>query len=167
VREPWLDESLATYSALISLEVTQGPEAGERLAAQWLDSDGPRGPGDPPVNVSTLAFSTWGPYHATVYTRGALFLDELRGELGDKYFFALLRRYQGEHRYRVATTGDFLSLAEEAAGRDLDPLFASWFDTDAVQIEGGSNAALSSPPLRESQLSPNPRYPSRKGGPVE
>jgi aminopeptidase N len=33
VYEPWLDEALATYSALIALEDTQGPEAGAKLLA--------------------------------------------------------------------------------------------------------------------------------------
>jgi hypothetical protein len=141
VREPWLDEALATYSALVNLEDTQGPQAGASLLAAWKDTDGARGPEGPPVNSSTLAFSTWGPYHATVYIRGALFLDELRGALGEEKFFELLRRYQEEYRYRVATTGDFLSLAEEVAGRDLDSLFASWFDVDAGRAEDGRNAA--------------------------
>jgi len=167
VREPWLDEALATYSAFINLEDTRGPEAGASLLASWKDTDGARGPEDPPINSSTLAFSTWGPYHATVYTRGALFLDLLRAVLGDERFFTLLRRYQGEYRYRVATTGDFLRLAEEVAGRDLDTLFASWFDVDAVRTKDGRNAA---PPLHSPEthpMPPKPRFPPRKTGPVE
>lgn len=167
VREPWLDEGLATYSALINLEDTQGRQAGASLLADWKDTTGPPGPGDAPVNGSSLAFSTWGPYHATVYTRGALFLDELRVELGDEGFFVLLRRYQGEYRYRVATTGDFLELAQEVAGRDMDSLFAGWFDVDAGRTEDGRNTAASSPSPERHPNSTKPRFPPRKGGPVE
>ncbi len=167
VHEPWLDEALATYSALINLEDIQGRQAGASLLAIWKDTVGPRRPGDAPVNSSSLAFSTWGPYHATVYTRGALFLDELRAELGDESFFALLRRYQREYRYRVATTGDFLRLAQEVASRDMDPLFASWLDVGAGRTEDVRNTAASSPSPERHPNSTKPRFPPRKGGPVE
>jgi hypothetical protein len=167
VHEPWLDESLATYSALINLENIQGAEASERLVAHWLDTDGPRGPEDPPVNSSALTFSTWAPYHATVYMRGALFLNELRGELGQKKFFELFGRYQKEYRYQMATSEDFLSLAEEVAGRDLDPLFAKWFDIDAARGMSSSTAGPSSASSEINVVSPKPRYPPRNGGPVD
>jgi hypothetical protein len=168
VREPWLDESLASYAALIALEASVSPQAGEALLADWKDTAGRRGPGDPPVNSSTLAFGTWDPYHATVYTRGALFLDELRDELRDDgSFFALLKRYQAAYRYRMATTADLLSLAEEVAGRDLDSLFAVWFDLDAAGPAGESETTPPPPSPQTRPFPPNPGAPGRKGGPVE
>jgi len=168
VREPWLDESLASYAALIALEVSVSSEAGEALLADWKETAGRRGPGDPPVNSSTLAFATWDPYHATVYTRGALFLDELRAELGDDgAFFTLLKRYQAAYRYQMATTADFLSLAEEVAGWDLDPLFAIWFDLDVAGPAGEHEATPPPPPPQARPFSSNPRVPGRKGGPFE
>jgi hypothetical protein len=168
VREPWLDESLASYAALVALEVSVSSEAGEALLADWKETAGRRGPGDPPVNSSTLAFATWDPYHATVYTRGALFLDELRAELGDDgAFFALLKRYQAAYRYQMATTADFLSLAEELAGWDLDPLFAIWFDLDVAGPAGEHEATPPPPPPQARPFSSNPRVPGRKGGPFE
>jgi aminopeptidase N len=167
VHEPWLDESLATYAALIALEEIEGPESADLLLAYWKSTEGPRGPEDPPVNSSTLVFSTWTPYHATVYTRGALFLDDLREALGQKKFFELLQRYQVEYRYRMATTTDLLSLAEEVAGQDLDSLFAKWVDVGAVRGVN-SSAAGPSPTSPESDLvSPKPRFPPGKGGPME
>jgi hypothetical protein len=128
VYEPWLDEALATYSATINIEEAEGLAAADGMLAAWGKAEGTHTPQDPPLNSSTLDFSSWSPYHRIAYTHGALFLDELRGELGDKSFFELLERYQTAYRYRIAQTPDFLNLAEEISGQDLAPLLDDWFD---------------------------------------
>ena len=130
VKEPWLDESLAAYSSILFLENTQGPSAGKELLNHWASMEGLRQPEDPPINSSTLEFSSWAPYHKTVYTHGAFFLDQLRVEMGDQKFSELLRQHLARYRYRTATTADFLDLAETVAGRDLSPIFGEWFDID-------------------------------------
>jgi hypothetical protein len=127
VSEPWLDEALASYSGALYVEDLEGAPEADRMLAAWAAAEGSRRPQDPPLNSSALDFSSWAPYHRIVYTQGALFLDQLRQELGDQQFLALLERYQATYRYRMATTADFLGLAEEQAGRDLSPLFDSWF----------------------------------------
>jgi hypothetical protein len=71
-----------TYALLTNLE----EQAARELLVHWNRTTGPRGPEDAPVNSSSLAFSSWGPYHAAAYTRGALFLDELRQTLEDEAF---------------------------------------------------------------------------------
>jgi hypothetical protein len=130
VNEPWLDESLAAYSAILFLEDTQGLQVGKGLLTHWASMEGPHKPEDPPINSSTLEFFSWAPYHKTVYTHGALFLDLLRKEMGDQRFTELLRQYQARYRYQTATTADFLDLAETVAGGDLSPIFGKWFDID-------------------------------------
>ncbi len=129
VDEPWLDEALATYAAAVYLEDTYGPQSAENLLAFWRRIAGTRRPQDPPLNSSALDFSNWGPYHKAVYTYGALFHDQLREELGDEEYFALLRKYQATYRYRLATTADFLYLAQEVADQDLSAIYEAWFDT--------------------------------------
>ncbi len=128
VYEPWLDEALVTYSATIYVEEAEGPAAADGMLAAWRKAEGSHTLQDPPLNSSTLGFSSWSPYHRIAYTHGALFLDELRGELGDKSFFELLERYQTAYRYRIAQTPDFVNLAQEITGQDLAPLFDYWFD---------------------------------------
>jgi hypothetical protein len=130
VEEPWLDESLATYATVIYLEHAGDAQAGGNLVAYWKRTYGLRERQEPPVNSSALSFRGWGSYRQTVYIHGALFLDQLRQELGDEKFFELLQRHQATHRYRMATTADFLNLAEEVASRDLDPIFKNWFEPD-------------------------------------
>jgi len=133
VEEPWLDESLATYATVIYLEHAEGTQAGKNLVDYWKQTYGLRGTQDPPVNSSALDFRNWGAYRQTVYTHGALFLNELRQEMGNEKFFELLQRHQEMHRYQMATTADFLNLAEKVGGRDLSRVFKDWFETDAIE----------------------------------
>ncbi len=127
VEEPWLDESLATYATAIFRESEDTYGSGEDLVNSWRSRYGDRRATEPPLNSSALDFSGWGSYRETVYIHGALFLHELRQEVGDAAFFALLERHLAAHRYDVATTESFLELAEEVAGHDLAPLYEKWF----------------------------------------
>ena len=53
-------------------------------------------------------------------------LQALRKRVGDRDFFAILRRWAAAHRYATARTGQFIALAERISGRRLDPLFERW-----------------------------------------
>jgi aminopeptidase N len=131
INEPWLDESLASYSAAIYLEQTRGERSAAGLLAYWRRTYGTPRAQDPPVNSSALGFSNWLAYRSPVYYQGALFLDALRAEMGDDLFFLFLKRYLAAYRYQLATTEDFLRLAEAITCRDLDPFFERWFELDA------------------------------------
>ena len=128
VTEPWLDEGHATYSAVLYLQHVGEVNSAEALLANWRHDYGERKPGKPPVNSPALEFTNWAEYRKSVYIHGALFLDQLRQELGDEKFFKLEKRFQETYRYQRATTQDYLDMAEEIAGRNLDELYLKWFD---------------------------------------
>ncbi|MET0556647.1 MAG: M1 family aminopeptidase [Vicinamibacteria bacterium] len=65
---------------------------------------------------------------AVQYSKGALFMDRLRRELGDPAFWAALRRYTVEHSGRTVTTADFRRAFERSSGRDLSAAFAGWVE---------------------------------------
>jgi hypothetical protein len=58
--------------------------------------------------------------------KGAVFLRQLRHEVGDKAFFRTLQAYFQQHRYGVAATADVQHAFEAASGRDLAALFRTW-----------------------------------------
>ena len=58
-------------------------------------------------------------FNGSVYQRGSFVLVALRDEVGDDLFFETLRTYAQRFSNGNATTEDFISLAEEVAGRDL------------------------------------------------
>jgi aminopeptidase N len=61
-----------------------------------------------------------------VYQRGALTLQALRVEVGDDAFFRILRTYYERFNGKSVTTDDFVAVAEEVSGSDLDALFRAW-----------------------------------------
>jgi aminopeptidase N len=65
-------------------------------------------------------------FNGAVYQRGALTLHALRLEVGDEAFFEILRTYTARFAYSNATTADFIAIAEEISGQELDELFDAW-----------------------------------------
>jgi aminopeptidase N len=56
-------------------------------------------------------------------------LQALRVKLGDTAFFALLREWYARNRHGNVTTADFVALAEEIGGTQLDGFFDTWLYT--------------------------------------
>ena len=61
-----------------------------------------------------------------VYERGGLTLHALRLHLGDETFFTILRTWTARFHNGNATTEDFMALAEEISGEQLDDFFDAW-----------------------------------------
>ena len=61
-----------------------------------------------------------------VYEKGAYVLHLLRGEMGERAFWAGLRLYTRRHFGKSVTTADFQKAMEEAAGRSLSDFFDRW-----------------------------------------
>jgi aminopeptidase N len=84
-------------------------------------SHGMEAPNPPGVVDETTLFSTDG-----VYNRGALTLHALRALVGDETFFEIMRTYYGRYQYANASTADFIAVAEEVSGQNLDDFFNAW-----------------------------------------
>lgn len=111
----WLNEGFATYfMALYHYERMRGPGGEFMLSDVHIELPPP---GD--IEVSEL----FGP---SVYFRGALTLHALRAEVGDKFFFDILREYYHRHAHSIVTTPDFIAVAEDVSGLDLDAFFDAW-----------------------------------------
>jgi aminopeptidase N len=63
---------------------------------------------------------------AIQYSKGALFLDALRTELGDELFWKGFRQYTRGNLGRSVTSSDFERAFERASGRDLSGIFGAW-----------------------------------------
>ncbi len=76
--------------------------------------------------ASAYTYPTLGVRRAIQYSKGALFMAQLRVTLGDAAFWSGLRRYTRDHAGGTVTSIDLKRAMEEASGRDLRPLFAEW-----------------------------------------
>jgi len=67
-------------------------------------------------------------FNSIVYDKGAWVLHMLRHVVGDSNFFAILRRYAGDHRFQYGntSTAGFQSVCEEVYGGDLSWFFTPW-----------------------------------------
>ena len=63
---------------------------------------------------------------AVQYSKGALFLDRLRAEMGDRAFWSGIRRYTRRFSGRTVRSADFERAMAEASGHDLSAIFGQW-----------------------------------------
>lgn len=121
-RDIVLNEGFATYAEWLWME-----EAGYATAQQSFDFFYG---GLPAANdFWSLRVADPGPralFDVAVYWRGAMALHQLRREVGDADFFAILQRWTSTKAGGHGTVGEFTELAEQVSGRQLDTLFRSW-----------------------------------------
>jgi aminopeptidase N len=129
----WLNEGFATYAQALWIEHTEGEESRDAMLAGWYnqisDPDIPESfarPGTPPPDNL---------FNGMVYLRGGWTLHALRLAVGDEDFFDILRTYTERYAYSNAVTQDFIDVAEEVSGEELDELFEQWlYETDVPAV---------------------------------
>jgi hypothetical protein len=127
VNTPWLDEGLAEYSMAFYYRQVYGEAHVNTIVNQrWLvpyqvavDNKY-----DAVVNQPSAAFG-W-EYEVIVYAKAALFFNALHRELGDETFRRILQTYLSRYQWQIATPEDFLSVAEEVSGQNIDRLYNRW-----------------------------------------
>ena len=128
----WLSEGFATYAEWLWLDHKSGDGCFEEFWQMvWRPVYGPPANPDPDSLFS-----------GSVYARGAMALHALRGEIGDQAFFKTLREYVSRHAGGNVTTEDFVVVAEEIAGRELDDLLDSWLFGETTPLPPGMNSGL-------------------------
>jgi len=143
----WLNEGFARYAEILWAEAAHGEEARDaalhrQMAQLATVSRTPDGKG--------VLIGDPGPDHLfteAVYAGGALLLDDLRHQIDDDNFFRLLHEWEDRHRYGNATTADFVALAEEISGQDLQSFFADWLQTPWTPDRVADRYPLSGTPV--------------------
>jgi aminopeptidase N len=123
-RDIWLNEGFATYAEWLWDEhqgrATPQERFDEIYAIPAEDEFWATPPGDP--GAEDL-------FNAATYDRGAAALQALRGKIGDDDFFTVLERWTTENADGNVTTADFVALAEEVSGEQLDDFSTTWIYT--------------------------------------
>lgn len=120
--QPWLDESLATYSERVFYESLD-----PSLVPWWwsyrVDYYQPAGWTD----IRIYEGAGFRPYTNAAYFRGAHFLEELRARIGDEAFFAFLQDYLAQENGRIATPADFFRILRLHTQADFSDLLQKYF----------------------------------------
>ena len=122
----WLNEGFATYAEGLWIEHLDGRAGLDDWVERQYTYTAAFGsqmtpPGKPKPDDL---------FNEGVYVRGALTLHALRVEVGDQAFFEILQTYYERYRGGNVSTGDFIALAEEVGGVELDALFEEWLFGD-------------------------------------
>jgi aminopeptidase N len=119
----WLNEGFATWTEWFYAERHGGRSARQifhRLyrtpASNTEFWEPPSGHPGTPKNL----FAT------STYVRGGMTLEALRAEIGTRKLLTLLRRWAAAHAYANSNIEQFIDLAEEVSGRQLDGFFQRW-----------------------------------------
>jgi aminopeptidase N len=124
-RDIWLNEGFATYAEWLWLE-REGLSTAQEQFQLAYDGLPPElwqvVIGDPGSALGEL-------FSPAVYNRGAMTLHALRQVVGDTTFSQILQEWAATRAGEAVTTEEFVALAEQLAGRDLDDLFQAWLYT--------------------------------------
>lgn len=139
-KDMWLHEGFGTYMQALYAERLGGAELYREYLAANRRGIGNRAPVAPRESrtAGEIYFNSGG----DIYTKGAWVLHTLRGLIGDDALFAALRRMaypdsarrgatDGE-QVRFVTTDDFLRIAEDESGLDLDWFFEVYLRQPAL-----------------------------------
>ncbi|MEY2819872.1 MAG: hypothetical protein RL275_3335, partial [Chloroflexota bacterium] len=103
--QPWLDESLATYSERLYYENTY-PDLVPWWWSYRIDFYKPEGFIDIPIYEG----QGFRPYTNATYFQGAYFLEKVRQRIGDEAFFAFVQDYLNQGRGKIVTANDFFNI---------------------------------------------------------
>ncbi len=122
--QPWLDESLCTFSELLFYEQLY-PDMVSWWWGYRINDFQPQGW----VNSMTSDFNDYRPYVNAVYLRGAQFLDALRRSAGNPAMLNFLKAYAAEYRFGLADTDGFFRVWNNVTGVDPQPVIERFFTT--------------------------------------
>jgi hypothetical protein len=121
----WLNEGFATYA-----EWLWSDHEGLGSAQDNFDLYYNAIPADSPF--WSVKIGDPGPdllFDFAVYVRGAMTLHQLRLAVGDDTFFTILREWAQRRAGGNVSTRQFIRLAEQISGKQLDDLFNTWLFT--------------------------------------
>jgi hypothetical protein len=120
--EPWLDESLSTYSELIFYE-SQYPDLVPWWWSYRINFFEPDGYIDIPVYQGQNDEN----YKLIVYFNGTHFLRDLRARIGDEAFYAFLQAYFNQNKGEIVTRDDFFTILDAHTDIDYSDIIRGYF----------------------------------------
>jgi len=120
----WLNEGWATYSTWMWTE-HRGGDTAQAAFDDYLSIPAD----DDEWDVVVADPGPLGLFLNPIYDRGAATLHALRLEIGDAAFFEVAQTWVERFGGGTASTADFIALAQEVSGEDLEAFFDVWLFT--------------------------------------
>jgi len=132
--EQWLSEGFAQYFAALYAKERRGEEAFRDVLRQfrrWSIDDSDQGPVYLGYRLGHIKGESR-VFRALVYNKGAAVLHMLRRTIGDEAFFAGIKRFYADNRFKKASTDDLRKAMEQTSGRDLNRFFERWIYDNGI-----------------------------------
>ena len=123
-REGWLDEGFTSFQADWFFEANGNPPGYPGTEGEILFWDIDRW--SQPVSLISDRYRDFNTYNTMIYSKGQLFLEQLRYVVGDEVMRRILRTYYARWRLKHVDETAFRDVAEEVSQMDLKWLFAQW-----------------------------------------
>ena len=138
-KDIWLNEGFATYTEWLWEE-----HEGRATPQQTFQATYDAIPADDPFwHIVVADPGVEDLFGDQSYVRGAMTLQALRNEVGDADFFEIARQWAQSKSGGNGTTEEFIALAEQISGEQLDDLFDVWLFTPAKPPASATTAGLS------------------------
>ena len=128
--DQWITEAFSEYSSGLAMKQTRsGKDRYERIRRRWEDDAKAAKHAAPISHANWLrpkrdAVVEHRYRQQLIYSKGALLLEALHGELGDDLFHAFLRNYLQAFAWKPSCTQDIPDLLKQMTQKDWNP----WFD---------------------------------------
>jgi len=117
-KDIWLKEGMARYAEWLWLTRDKDPAILNKIIKIQMNTYFPLTlTGEPPKDDL---------YRNEVYRGGALVYHALRLQVGDDAFFKIIRTYLDRYGGGYAGTDEFIAIAEEISGQNLQEFFDTW-----------------------------------------
>lgn len=138
-KEPFLDESLATFSTAYYFEKTEGEysqngilnmipaysnESIGALSSQYKFPSIGSGVDKFDDDVNGTA------YIMVIYGKGPLLIEDLRKRVGDTVFLDIMQTYFKEYKFKNSSIEGFLSVIEKKAGKNVNDIIKASLNSD-------------------------------------
>ncbi len=122
--EPWLDESLASYTEWVYCKEYYPSQAADGI--WWLGYDmstsisdyDNAAPGSAYINLPVNKMTDDYTYWFKIYAEGAHFMFLLEQAVGEDVMYDFLKEYVSRYRFKNATTEDFVNTLYDVVGTD-------------------------------------------------
>ena len=128
--EQWITESFAEYSSSFAVRQLRGEPALKKMKENWrINAELSSTMSSIPL-ANRLSMSGSKGYidrRNLVYFKGAVLLQALHDEIGDKLFVSFMRNYQMGLEWRYGTTRDMITLLKKLTDKDFTPYFEDYY----------------------------------------
>ncbi len=164
IRNPFVDESLTNYSAILYFEDRYGKDVADKMIELHLAGSYSAGRmlagKDAPANLPVASYAGNLQYAAIIYGKGALYYRALRKAVGDEAFFESLREYYRKFRGGIAGPRDLLEIVHARVPEaGAEAVYRRWIEETHGDEDIGAGNLLGIGDILKRLLSP-PRSPA-------